>query len=182
MILFLYEGTATSSDALVRKALRIFGTEKNTEYPEDAVILRTEKGKPYFKDFPEVHFSVSHTGQMWICLMADHNVGVDIQEKKSVRSKEITDRYFGPSEEHYVALWGDYGFFDLWVRKEALVKFRGTTLMEEMGREVAQDGDLKDEIVIDGETIFLAAVDMGESVKCAYATEKKEDVSFEFLE
>lgn len=182
MILFLYEGAATDSDTLVKRALCMFGTANNTEYPEDAEILRTEKGKPYFKDYPEVHFSVSHTGQMWICLMAEHNVGVDIQEKKSVKFKEIADRYFGPEEEHYVALWGEYGFFDLWVRKEALVKFRGTTIMEEMGREVARDGDLKDEIVIDGKTVYLSAVDMGDSVKCAYATAKKEEISFEFLE
>lgn len=182
MILFLYEGEVINSDTLVKQALFIFGLRKNRDYPRDAEILRTENGKPYFKDHPEVHFSVSHTGQMWICLMADHNVGVDIQEKKSIKTKEITDRYFGPDEEHYVALWGDYGFFDLWVRKEALVKYRGTTLMEEMRREVAQDGDLMDEIVIDGETVYLSAVDMGESVKCAYATEIKEELSFEFLE
>ena len=110
-----------------------------------------------------------------------HFTGIDIQEMRSVRAEEIAARYFGPSEEHYVALWGDDGFYDLWVRKEAAVKYAGQTLAGGIGTEVAEDGDLLTEIVIDGKTVILESIDMGPYVKCACAAEKKEDICIRML-
>lgn len=186
MHLFLYEGEKNNTDMLVRHAYEIYAAEtgRNIGSIDDAdeiSISRTENGKPYFTDIENVHFSVSHTGMMWVCLMADHPVGIDIQEMRSVRAEEIAARYFGPFEEHYVALWGDDGFYDLWVRKEAAVKYAGQTLAGGIGTEVAEDGDLLTEIVIDGKTVILESIDMGPYVKCACAAEKKEDICIRML-
>ena len=105
----------------------------------------------------------------------------DIQEMKHGRYKEIADRYFGPHEDHFVALWGDEGFIDLWVRKESIVKYKGSTLARDIRNEVAVNGDLKDEMEIDGKTVYLETIDMGLDVKCAYACEKKEELCIEIL-
>lgn len=181
MHLFLYEGDAPASDVLITQSLYQYAGREGLVISEEPVIKRTEEGKPYFDNIPGIHFSVSHSGQMWICLMADFCVGVDIQEMRKVKAKEITDRYFGPEEEHYVALWGDEGFMDLWVRKEALVKYLGTTLSKGIHYEVAHNGDLMDQVTTGQETIVLEGIDMGEYVKCAYAAEKKEDICIGIL-
>lgn len=185
MRLFIYEGNIKKTDSLLREALYVYAVKEDLDIGEeaalDAVIERTENGKPYFADYPDIHFSVSHSGEMWVCLMADSCVGIDIQEVRHGRYKEIADRYFGPEEEHFVALWGDEGFIDLWVRKESIVKYKGSTLAREIGTEAAADGDLKDEIEIDGKTVYLETIDMGLSVKCAYACEKKEELCIEML-
>jgi 4'-phosphopantetheinyl transferase len=181
MYLFLYEGENKNTDVLVRHAYEMYADENGRDIPDEIMIGRTENGKPYFENIPDVHFSVSHTGMMWVCLMADFNVGIDIQEQRPVKSKAIADRYFGPAEEHYVALWGDEGFTDLWVRKEAAVKFEGTTLARGIGTEVAYDGDLLPAIKIGGADVVLEGVDMGPYVKCAYAAEKKEDICIRML-
>ena len=184
MYLFLYEGEKENTDMLVRHAYEVYAAETGRSgsiEPDEIRISRTGNGKPYFTDIEDVHFSVSHTGMMWVCLMADQCVGIDIQETRSVKSEEIAARYFGPAEEHYVALWGDDGFYDLWVRKEAAVKYAGQTLAGGIGTQVAKDGDLLPEIVIDGKTVVLESIDMGPYVKCACAAEKKEDICIRML-
>jgi 4'-phosphopantetheinyl transferase len=185
MRLFIYEGNIKKTDTLVREALCVYAAKEGLDISEEAAlnakIERTENGKPFFPDIENVHFSVSHSGQMWICLMADSCVGIDIQEMKHGRYKEIADRYFGPHEDHFVALWGDEGFIDLWVRKESIVKYKGSTLARDIRNEVAVNGDLKDEMEIDGKTVYLETIDMGLDVKCAYACEKKEELCIEIL-
>lgn len=181
MYLFLYEGETKNTDMLVKHAYEIYADENDLDIPGEIKICRTGNGKPYFENIPDVHFSVSHTGMMWVCLMADFNVGIDIQEQRPVKSKAIADRYFGPAEEHYVALWGDEGFTDLWVRKEAAVKYEGTTLARGIGTEVASDGDLLPSIRTGGEEVFLEGIDMGPYVKCAYAAGKKENIIIRML-
>ena len=42
-------------------------------------VARTEKGKPYFPDFPNLHFSLSHTNGASLCALSDSLVGVDIE-------------------------------------------------------------------------------------------------------
>ena len=48
-------------------------------------------GKPYFPSHPHVHFSVSHTGRLWVCAFADAEVGCDVQEYR----KNDTRKNFG---------------------------------------------------------------------------------------
>lgn len=181
MYLFLYEGDRANTDMLIRQSLYQYAQSEGMTLEAEPVIKRTNNGKPYFDNIADVHFSVSHTGQMWVCLMADFEVGIDIQEMRKVKVKEITDKYFGPEEEHYVALWGDDGFMDLWVRKEALVKYLGSTLAKCLRYEVAENGDLMDQVTVDSKTAMLESIDMGDYVKCAYAAEKKEEICIAIL-
>lgn len=45
----------------------------------DIVIDMDANGKPAFRDFPKVHFSLSHTDGLVMCVIADRPVGCDVE-------------------------------------------------------------------------------------------------------
>ncbi len=106
------------ADALARHALaQAAGTRA-----EALTFARTETGKPYAVGLDR-HFSLSHSGCLVLCAVADHPVGADIQRHRSV-SPSMTRRlaragYAGASEED---------FFEWWTRQEAAGKLAGTGL------------------------------------------------------
>ena len=88
-----------------------------------------EKGKPYLADYPQLYFSLSHSGTLVACIVAGQEVGMDIQ--KYVKLKEnLAERFFSTEEcillrntkdEHeYRKL-----FFQLWSIKESYIKYTG---------------------------------------------------------
>jgi 4'-phosphopantetheinyl transferase len=109
------------TNQLILDALNEYGVEA-------ADIKRTETGKPYVDE--NVHFSVSHSGDHFVCLVCDENVGVDIQLKKSANIDKLSRRYFSSDEIQYIEKYGEDGFFKLWARKEAYCKFTGNGLKD----------------------------------------------------
>jgi len=96
----------------------------------------TEFGKPYLPGSP-VNFNVSHSGG--IVLMAfsrEVPVGVDIERvRPGVQARQIARRWFTPEEVRWmeaVPALETARFFELWTRKEALVKGAGSGLFREL--------------------------------------------------
>lgn len=122
--LYLFRGgTRPDSDALIARAARLWCADTGRA-PFPADILRPEFRKPVFAHAPDVHFSVSHSGEFWLCAMDALPVGVDVQAHEPANAMAIARRHFHPME----ALWleshpGD--FYRLWTAKEAFVKFTG---------------------------------------------------------
>lgn len=138
MYLYVYDTYTGGSDRrqksenLMRSCAEKYIIEEKV--PSECIsgeILRTPKGKPYFKEIP-VEFSVSHTGTLWVCLMGKETVGVDVQQMRRCRYDRIADRYYTQDEQEYVKQMGEEGFFQIWVRKEAYAKYTGEGLTEAM--------------------------------------------------
>lgn len=106
------------ADALARQAL-CRGTGLA---PEAIAFGRTEGGKPYALGLGR-QFSLSHSGSLVLCAVADFPVGVDIQRRRRVSAalklRMARAGYRGTSEED---------FFAWWVRQEAAGKLAGTGL------------------------------------------------------
>lgn len=114
------------TDALIRDCLAAYGMQ-------DVRLARTEKGKPYIeagREEDRVHFSVSHSGNYFVCLVDAHPVGVDIQHARKADVRKIGERYFTDKEKAFLAKQGEKGFFTLWTRKEAYCKYTGNGLAE----------------------------------------------------
>lgn len=91
---------------------------------------RLEQGKPFLIGCPNVHFSISHSGEYVVCCVSDCPVGVDIQRiggfdpdlARSVCSerelKQLADTADSASE-----------FTRLWTQKEAVLKRSGVGLV-----------------------------------------------------
>lgn len=85
-------------------------------------------GKPYFPRRPELHFSVSHSGEYWLAAFQGQPLGLDIQLHEERDYLAIAKRWFHPDEYAAVKQYGPHCFFDIWSAKESLVKCSGAGL------------------------------------------------------
>lgn len=95
-------------------------------------------GKPRLRDFPQVSFNLSHSGELALVAVTKSNrrVGVDVEEIRSEAVKDgVAERFFSPGEmKRLKSLDGDervLGFFRCWTRKEAYLKAIGRGISDE---------------------------------------------------
>ncbi len=55
------------------------------------LIARTDLGKPYFPEWPGVHFSISHTAAAAMVGLSDRPVGVDIERIRPVSRRLLRE-------------------------------------------------------------------------------------------
>jgi len=125
------EGTELT-EQLIKDALKEYGVD-NIE------IHRTQKGKPYCDK--DIYFSVSHSDNVFGCLISDINIGVDIQRVKDADINKISRRYFTPEELSYIELNGVKGFYTIWTRKEAYCKYTGNGLQDIIAKQTVLGRD-----------------------------------------
>lgn len=152
--------------------------EKELQRSKKWDITKSEHGKPFL---PKVNldYNVSHSGLLWVCVVSKQQIGIDIQEVREAKYEDIAKRFFTPDEFHYVELWGQEGFFDIWVRKEAYVKFLGQGFAGEGFSNFSvldEKGDLKDTIGEGEKSSVVIIPDMGFDIKCAICTKKEESL------
>lgn len=112
---------------LLHKALADIGI---TNEPDEAELNQYEK--PYYKEYPNVHFSLSHSGKMAMCAVADAPVGCDVEKIKN-KNCDIAERFFAVDENALLKSIADETaqkemFFRLWTLKESFIKCIGTGL------------------------------------------------------
>ncbi len=104
---------------------------------EFTVKRKGEYGKPYLVECPEVHFSITHVGDYWMCAVAGEEVGLDLQDvreriagtgSQEERVLAIARRFFHPTEVMYLAKCPTEEFFRVWAKKESYVKYTGEGL------------------------------------------------------
>ena len=79
-------------------------------------IRLTSLGKPYFPDFPEVHFNLSHTIGAVLVALSGEPVGVDIEHIRPVSERAM---------RRLADVTTERAFFQSWVRREARAKRSG---------------------------------------------------------
>lgn len=122
--LFCAVNPAEDSHTLLRRAASLLTGLDESEFHT----AKADQGKPYFVSHPELHFSVSHSGDFWICVFAADEIGCDIQlHTEPRRADAIVRRYFHPNEQaaYHASDDGLTAFHRIWCRKEAAVKRTG---------------------------------------------------------
>lgn len=97
---------------------------------EEIFIDKTENGKPYFKNYPDFHFNISHTIGAVAVAFSDSPLGVDIERIRKADLR-VANRYFDNNEKEYIYRNKENvnrRFFEIWTKKEAYIKMRGLTL------------------------------------------------------
>ncbi len=100
-------------------------------------VAKTERGKPYFPNFRELHVSITHSGAYCICAIAGQNIGIDLQEHSRLqretpdaavlRFQKLAKRFFSAKEAVFVSEEDtEHRFFDIWTARESYVKYTGT--------------------------------------------------------
>ncbi|EEM05993.1 4'-phosphopantetheinyl transferase family protein [Bacillus pseudomycoides] len=93
---------------------------------------RNTFGKPFLKEYKNIYFNVSHSGQWIVCAVDSNEVGIDV-EKVDQFDIDIAKRFF--LEEEYLSLKNIFNendkksyFYKLWTLKESYVKAKGKGL------------------------------------------------------
>ena len=106
---------------------------------------RTHEGKPYFQDYPDFHYNISHSGKYVVCGVIcggkdPQPIGIDIQEIPTNPEKvlKIADHFFSDEEKeslHELVRGGDSSsalllFCRYWTARESYMKLTGRGLAE----------------------------------------------------
>ena len=90
--------------------------------PKKQDFQRSRNGKPYLASYPNIHFSLSHTSDAAVCVVASHPIGVDCEKKERPISEKVRNRMLnGFSGNDREAVY-------LWTCLESRVKLAGTSV------------------------------------------------------
>ncbi|MBA1435298.1 4'-phosphopantetheinyl transferase family protein [Bombilactobacillus bombi] len=101
----------------------------------------TKYGKPFLNN-SKIHFNIIHSGKYVGCVFSFENIGFDIQENVNFEVNDIASEVFSMEENNYLYNSDNFedDFIRLWTRKEALCKYTGTGLNEDiLQRTVIKD-------------------------------------------
>jgi 4'-phosphopantetheinyl transferase len=119
---------------LGRGLFRLIAGQLTGHMARSVVIEKDVNGKPFLPQAPNWHLSVSHTGD-WVVLAVDQvPVGVDVEQ---INPRFIIDdlipTVLSQTEQQAMTLHPDSHsfFYELWTRKETLVKATGIGVTDE---------------------------------------------------
>lgn len=127
--IFLY-GTSFSPEADSRAAARALLSRALRDawsWTDTPPVERGSFGKPWFPDFPDRRFNLSHAAGLCLCALSDMGeVGADIERVRPRR--DSLPRYVLSAREFasFDGTWED--FYRIWTLKEAYCKFLGRSI------------------------------------------------------
>lgn len=93
-------------------------------------VARNEYGKPYIVGREDVCFSISHTKNAILVVLADRPIGCDVEALRTP-SEGLVDKTMNEEEQACVAQDAEQ-FTALWTQKEAVLKQRGTGIVDDL--------------------------------------------------
>ena len=88
------------------------------------------QGKPFLKDYPGIHFNLSHCPGVALCVVSDAPVGCDVESVPAALDMDLCRYVF--SEEQLASVLAspapNLAFARLWTQKEAFAKLTGDGL------------------------------------------------------
>lgn len=137
-LLYIRREKPDAQGQIPQQVLAAHVAEQGGELPPLPEIARTERGKPYFPHHPELHFSLSHSGNLALCALADTPIGADLElvrpRKPGLPRYVLSDRERAWYEGRG-SCWED--FYILWTLKEARVKCTGQGIFRRPAREIS---------------------------------------------
>ena len=116
-------------------------------------------GKPVLRDYPDLHFSLSHSGNAVLCALDRRPVGADIEmiRRRNLRERTSIEQAASP----------ELCFTRLWTRKESYLKLTGEGLT---GTKALREIPTEDTDMIHFKTVIREAEDFLYSV-CQWAAD-----------
>lgn len=122
--------------------------------------------KPYFEDYPNVRFSLSHSDNYAVLAMGETEIGCDIEKIRDINFRAIANRWFSDGEIEATQTLDDY--FSIWTKKEAVLKYTAD------GLSGIKKFDVTEPIEYEGQKIVLTPIDFLEGYKGAIASTEQE--------
>lgn len=129
--------TPFSSKVLCAKSFLLLkeGLEKDFGITQEVSFDYLEHGKPVLKEYPHIHFNLSHCKNGVLCVIDEKGpVGCDIEpQNRKVRESLLLKCC---NEQEIEAIRNnpcpDQAFMRLWTRKEAVLKYTGQGLTQDL--------------------------------------------------
>ena len=122
---------------LLKNGLReVYGITDNPAFD----YVRHEK--PVLRDYPDIHFNLSHCKRGVMCVIDDEPIGCDIEEIETVLDIDLCHVCYNDSEEAEIISAPEpcVAFTKLWTMKEAVLKLTGEGISDDL--PTLFDGDL----------------------------------------
>lgn len=112
-------------------------------------------GKPFLIDYPDIHFSFSHSGHVALCAISDQPVGADVEVPRQV-SPSLIRFTMNDQEQAQIeaSLNPTMQFFHFWTRKEALLKLTGEGIRNDMKMVLCETDGCHFETIQTGDYIY----------------------------
>lgn len=125
---------STLSSALLYYALNKNGIDK-----KDINIEKSSMGKPFLKNFKNIDFNITHSGDWVACAINISNIGIDIEQIKDI---DITDfkEILTTKEIIYINEKLE-NFYQIWTLKESYLKALGTGIYKPLSSFTIQPYD-----------------------------------------
>ncbi|MBD2704312.1 4'-phosphopantetheinyl transferase superfamily protein [Spirosoma sp. BT702] len=120
-----------------RGLLRILAGKYTDQSPNSIQFTLSSMKKPELSGATGWHINVSHAGQWVLLAFAREPVGVDIEQVNDTFSwQDIVQQSFSRQEQEQLAETPDarHQFYELWTRKEALLKATGKGLDDDFAK------------------------------------------------
>lgn len=139
-------------------------------------------GKPYLKEYPEIHFNMSHSGDWIVIAIGDVPVGIDVEQlQKPKECIRIAERYFHPKEYEDMCklqeadLPRTFGIY--WTMKEAYLKYTGSGLFVPLNtfQVLTEEGR-----IVEDDKVTLVSVNLAEGYSVAICSQPGVDIQEKF--
>ncbi|MDP5865578.1 4'-phosphopantetheinyl transferase family protein [Streptococcus mutans] len=117
-------------------------------------IRRHAYGKPYIKDYSQIHYNISHSGEWVVVAIGKSPIGIDVENRREDWDL-IGERVFSESEKY----WSQNSYKRkaiLWTIKEAYVKYLGIGLSKSLN---SFSIDIKRRIITEVQKPFQTSFD-----------------------
>lgn len=153
---FRYEGGRRLS--LAAYLLLMDGLREEYGLTQPPVFDYSSEGKPFIAARPDIHFSLSHSGNVALCVLADQPVGADVEVPRKITSSLIAYTMNADEQAKINASQNpEMQFLHFWTRKEALLKLTGEGIRNDVKAVLEEEEKYQIETVWADNYIFSVA-------------------------
>ena len=137
---FSYSFPPDRNCSVVAYMLLRLALKENYDIDENVTFKYGMNGKPSLQNYPNIHFNLSHCRTAAACIIADCEVGVDVEEIKPV-TDEVARRVLTVKEyaEYRASSNSDELFCRYWTAKESWLKRTGLGIGINLSALAAED-------------------------------------------
>lgn len=109
------------------------GLRERFDINEMPAFAYNEHGKPYLKEHPDIHFSISHCKEAVGCFVSNRPCGLDIERIRTAKP-DLVRHTMSPEEAEGIFSnpFPDVAFTRIWTQKEAVLKLKGTGIVDDL--------------------------------------------------
>ncbi len=171
---------------LSRAIMKLLAAKYLNKSTLEIEVVVGENKKPTIKGYKDCHFNISHSGNNSIIVFHDEAVGVDIEElNPSFNYSEIIEEVFNSSEREAILNASEpiHLFYNLWTRKEALIKATAKGIDEDFRLFSCLDGhhSLKGHVIGSELDWMIETFDIPNNIICSLASHRRANIDPQFF-